>query len=148
MSFAIFYLSNWINLIPCFIYPKTEFNRSLTWPPHLTRIPRHPHQPTWTSSSHCHQWGVLITHPSIPWPCNSPLPTTTHSLWTISTNWWAASPSKLPTMRKWPMSEFLSIHGHWLLGTKWPKLPIYHFGYTHPLIAVTGGISGDMHEPD
>ena len=30
MSFAIFYLSNRINLIPCFIYPKTEFNHSPT----------------------------------------------------------------------------------------------------------------------
>ena len=71
MSFAIFYLSNRINRIPCFIYPKIEFNHSPTWPPHPTRIPWHPCQPTQTSSSHYHQWGVPITHPSIPCPCNS-----------------------------------------------------------------------------
>ena len=55
MSFAIFYLSNWINLIPYFIYPKIEFNHSPTWSPYPTKIPQHPHQPTQTYSSHYHQ---------------------------------------------------------------------------------------------
>ena len=43
------------------------------------------------------------------------------------------------------MSEFLSIRRHWLLGTKQPKLPVYHFGQTHPLTAVTGGMTSRTH---